>query len=279
MPAWYTCQVHVEEIFSPFKVCKFVDKSFSSAWYKRVKRNWWSKLWSSFSLKNLLREVLLHKPDRYGRQFFTGVEGTVEFAGTLLCIRRSRMLCDRCWPLIFCAQSQTRIWISQGTGLLTVVSQGLPHLFMETFVAIFPDLTNRPWVSEDEEELGKLISDASQKKPKDIWRRLHAFITWFIRWFISSNIYILDLCNVIMDNTFDKSDIVMIKKKEVTVWFSSDTLTMCDMYILGLKTNKHLSILTWLVNRRVSSSHCENCWNKTHRIEHNWFGSCELELF
>ena len=255
MPAWYTCQVHVEEIFSPFKVCKFVDKSFSSAWYKRVKRNWWSKLWSSFSLKNLLQEVLLHKPDRYGRQFFTGVEGTVEFAGTLLCIRRSQMLCDRCWPLIFCAQSQTRIWISQGTGLLTVVSQGLPHLFMETFVAIFPDLTNRPWVSEDEEELGKLISDASQKKPKDIWRHLHAFI----RWFISSNIYILDLCNAIMGNTFDKSNIVMIKKKEVTVWFSSDTLTMCDTYILGLKTNKHLSILIWLVNWRVSSSHCENC--------------------
>ena len=255
MPAWYTCQVHVEEIFSPFKVCKFVDKSFSSAWYKRVKRNWWSKLWSSFSLKNLLQEVLLHKPDGYRRQFFTGVEGTVEFAGTLLCIRRSWMLCDRCWPLIFCAQSQTSIWISQGTGLLTVVSQGLLHLFMETFVAIFPDPTNRPWVSEDEEELGKLINDASQKKPKDIWRRLHAFI----RWFISSNIYILGLCNVIMDNTFDKSNIVMIKKKEVTVWFSSDTLTMCDTYILGLKTNKHLSILIWLVNWRVSSSHCENC--------------------
>ena len=33
---------------------------------------------------------------------------------------------------------------------------------METFVTIFPDLTNRPWVSEDEEELGKLINDASQ---------------------------------------------------------------------------------------------------------------------
>ena len=94
---------------------------------------------------------------------------------------------------------------------------------MKTFVAIFSDPTNRPWVSEDEEELGKLINDASQKKPKEIWRHLHAFNRWFIRWFISSNIYILGLCNVIMDNTFDKSNIVMIKKKEVTVWFSSDT--------------------------------------------------------
>ena len=56
--------------------------------------------------------------------------------------------------------------------MLTVVSQGLPHLFMETFVAIFPDLTNRPWVSEDEEELGKLISDAV---PEETKRHLKAF--------------------------------------------------------------------------------------------------------
>ena len=70
------------------------------------------------------------------------------------------MLCKRCWPLIgykniFCALSQTNIRISHGTGSLRVVSQGLPHLFLKTFAAIFPNPTNCIWVSKDEEELGQ----------------------------------------------------------------------------------------------------------------------------
>ena len=37
---------------------------------------------------------------------------------------------------------------------------------METFVAIFPHPTNHPWVSEDEEQLGKLINDAVPEETK-----------------------------------------------------------------------------------------------------------------
>ena len=52
--------------------------------------------------------------------------------------------------IIFCAQSQTTIQISRGTGSFIVVSQGLSHPFLKTFAALFHDLNDRPWVSEDE---------------------------------------------------------------------------------------------------------------------------------
>ena len=54
-----------------------------------------------------------------------------------------------CWPLIghkniFCAQSQTSIRISRGTG-----SFGLSCPLLKTFAAVFSDPTDRPWVFED----------------------------------------------------------------------------------------------------------------------------------
>ena len=52
-------------------------------------------------------------------------------------------------PQYFCAQSQTSVRMSRGTGLLRVASHGLSHPFLKTFTAVFPDLTDRPWVSED----------------------------------------------------------------------------------------------------------------------------------
>ena len=80
---------------------------------------------------------------------------TVEFAGKTLRIKRSRKQRDRCWPLtghriIFCAQSQTSIHISQVTALLRVTSQRLSFPFLKTFPAPFPDPTDCPLVSEDE---------------------------------------------------------------------------------------------------------------------------------
>ena len=81
------------------------------------------------------------------------VRRTVEFAGILLLIRRSREQRDVCWSLIgrkniFCAQSDASIRISPGTGLLRVASQGLSHPFLKAFAAVFPDPTDRPLVSE-----------------------------------------------------------------------------------------------------------------------------------
>ena len=39
--------------------------------------------------------------------------------------------------------------MSRGTGLLRLASEGLSHLFLKTFAAVFPDPTDRPWVCED----------------------------------------------------------------------------------------------------------------------------------
>ena len=90
----------------------------------------YSGLWSPFSLKTLL-------PDKCTRQ-------TVEFAGTLLRIRRARKQCTTCWlPIghknIFCVQSETSIRMSNGTGLLRVESQGLSRQFLKPFSAVYPD--------------------------------------------------------------------------------------------------------------------------------------------
>ena len=113
------------------------------------------------------KKALLYEPDWYGRQFFTGMKGTVEFAGKLLCIRRSQMLCNRFWPLIghkniFCTQSQTSKILLRVTSI-----PGAPSPILEHFAAIFPEPTNCPWVSKDEEELSQWINDAiSEKKQK-----------------------------------------------------------------------------------------------------------------
>ena len=40
--------------------------------------------------------------------------------------------------------------MSRGLGLFRVVSQGLSRPFLKTFVAITPDPTDRPLVSEDD---------------------------------------------------------------------------------------------------------------------------------
>ena len=90
----------------------------------------YSGLWSPFSLKTFL-------PDKCTRQI-------VEFAGTLLRIRRARKQCTKCWlPIghknIFCAQSETSIRMSNGTGLLRVESQGLSRQFLKSFSAVYPD--------------------------------------------------------------------------------------------------------------------------------------------
>ena len=65
-------------------------------------------------------------------------------------VNSSRKQHERCWPLIgHKKQSQTSIRISHGTDSLRVESQGLSCPFLKTFRAVFPDPTDRPWVSED----------------------------------------------------------------------------------------------------------------------------------
>ena len=62
---------------------------------------------------------------------------------------------DRFWLLIahkiiLCAQSQKSIRMSRGTCSLRVTSQELSCPFsVKTFAAVFPDPTDRPWLSED----------------------------------------------------------------------------------------------------------------------------------
>ena len=89
-----------------------------------------SGLWCPFSLKTFL-------PDKCTRQI-------VEFAGTLLRIRRARKQCTTCWlPIghknIFCAQSERSIRMSNGTGFLRVEPQGLSRQFLKPFSAVYPD--------------------------------------------------------------------------------------------------------------------------------------------
>ena len=78
---------------------------------------------------------------------------TARTACELFCIR-SRNQRDRVWPPtghkhIFCAQSETSIRMSRGTGSLRVASHGLSRLSLKSFAAFFADLTDRPWVSDD----------------------------------------------------------------------------------------------------------------------------------
>jgi len=82
-------------------------------------------LWP-FSLKTLLEES---SPAQAKKERLT-----VEFEGKSLRIRRSRKHHNRCWP---CAQSQTSIRMSRGTGSLGVASQGLSRLFLKTVAAVF----------------------------------------------------------------------------------------------------------------------------------------------
>ena len=82
-------------------------------------------LWP-FSLKTLLEES---SPARAKQERLT-----VEFEGKSLRIRRSRKHHNRYWP---CAQSQTSIRMSRGTGSSAVASQGLSRLFLKTFAAVF----------------------------------------------------------------------------------------------------------------------------------------------
>ena len=57
---------------------------------------------------------------------------------------------DAClWLIFFCAQSETSIRMSPGTVSLTIASQGFSCPFSKTFAAVFPDPTDRRWVSED----------------------------------------------------------------------------------------------------------------------------------
>ena len=43
----------------------------------------------------------------------------------------------------FCAQSETSIRMSRGTGLLIVASQGFSQPFLKTLAAVYPDPTDR----------------------------------------------------------------------------------------------------------------------------------------
>ena len=72
-------------------------------------------------------------------------------------IRRSRKQRDRCWPpighkkYIFCAQSEIRIRMSCGSGLLRVASQRLSCPFLKTSTtASFPDPNDLPWKTEND---------------------------------------------------------------------------------------------------------------------------------
>ena len=105
-----------------------------------------SVLWDPFSRKTLLEES---SPARVGQ-----VWRTVESAGKLLRIRNSRKQCDWWWPPIghkniFCAQSETSIRMSRGTRSLSIASKRLFLSFLKIFAAVFPDPTDRSWVSED----------------------------------------------------------------------------------------------------------------------------------
>ena len=82
--------------------------------YKEIFTNYGVSLvlWGLFSLKTLLQESSLARARH--------VRPTVEFAGKLLRIGRSRKRRDRCCPLIGHKniQSQTNIRMSRGIGLL-----------------------------------------------------------------------------------------------------------------------------------------------------------------
>ena len=72
-------------------------------------------------------------------------------------IRRSRKQRDRCWPpighkkYIFCAQSEIRIRMSCGSGLLRVASQRFSYPFLKTSTtASFPDPNDLPWKTEND---------------------------------------------------------------------------------------------------------------------------------
>ena len=107
--------------------------------------NYGISLFSVFSLKTLLEES--------SRVRARQVRQTVEFTGKLLRIRRSLEQHDSlCWPPIghnfFFAQLES-IRMNRGTCSSNVASQGLSHPFLKTFVFVFRDPTDRPWVSED----------------------------------------------------------------------------------------------------------------------------------
>ena len=71
------------------------------------------------------------------------VRQTVEFTVKLLLIRRSLEQHDRlCWPV---REHSNEC----GTSSSNVASQGISHPFLKTFVFVFRDPTDRPWVSED----------------------------------------------------------------------------------------------------------------------------------
>ena len=111
-------------------------------WNRSITQFLWSCGFRAFSLKKALRQQ-------------RNIWRAVEFAVKLPDIRRSRQQRDRCWPLVgheiiffVCAKSQTNIRISRATGRQEY-SQGLSLPFLKTFAAVFPDSTDRLWVSKD----------------------------------------------------------------------------------------------------------------------------------
>ena len=47
--------------------------------------------------------------------------------------------------------------MSRGTNLKRVASQGLSHLFLKTFAAVYSDTIDRPWVFEDTAGLAQSV--------------------------------------------------------------------------------------------------------------------------
>ena len=74
----------------------------------------------------------------------------------------------------FCAQSETRVRISRGTGSVRVASQGLSRPFLKTVTAVFPDPTDRLQASKDckrplkrQRHSGRLREEVAYEKNKN----------------------------------------------------------------------------------------------------------------
>ena len=73
----------------------------------------------------------------------------------------------------FCAQSETRVRMSRGTGSVSVASQGLSRPFLKTVAAVFPDPTDRLQASKDckrppkrQRHSGRLREEVAYEKKK-----------------------------------------------------------------------------------------------------------------
>ena len=57
--------------------------------------------------------------------------------------------------------------MNRGTGSLRIASQGLSCPFLKNFTFIYPDPTDRPWVSEDDCILDSELKDTALDGPNE----------------------------------------------------------------------------------------------------------------